>query len=212
MFVEFWGCKHIVLGACHDSGYASFLGKFAGDVSIRDRITLLHGDTIHLRIAELGFTETLRLKSVFATHKTSAVPRVFANARVSATPISPSASVAASSVKHPFNPAALTDRFGIVFRDDTGKRVDKLLGVDANTPYVNYLRQANMCGWYYLRGKCDGCDRNHVPLPLKAREFDCLWFLVRHGLCFKVRKGKDCDDPKCIYGHEEGLPIGSVTG
>ncbi len=88
---------------------------------------------------------------------------------------------------------ALTERLGPVFRDETGKWVAKLLG------------------WYYLRGTCDGCDRNHVPTPLKAREFDCLWFLTRHGLCFKIRMGKDCDDPKCVYGHE-GHPMGSVTG
>lgn len=41
----------------------------------------------------------------------------------------------------------------------------------------------------------------------KPESFDCLWFLVRHGLCFKVRRGKDCDDSKCIYGHEERLPM-----
>lgn len=211
-FIGIWECKHIILGACHDSGYASFLGKFAGDVSIRDRITLLHGGVIHPRIAELGFRETLQLKSVFAPHKTSAVSKVFTNSKVSATRMSLSTSVAASLTKGPLNAAALSDRLGPVLRDDTGKRVDKLLGVDPNTPYMNFLSQANLCGWYYLRGKCDGCDRNHVPPPLKAREFDCLWFLTRHGLCFKIRKGKDCDDPKCIYGHEEGHPMGSMTG
>lgn len=150
--------------------------------------------------------------SVFAPYKTSTVPNVFANARVSSSPISPSASVAASLVKDVVNPAALTDRLGPVLRNDSGKRVDRLLVVDPNTSYMNFLRQANLCAWYYLRGKCDGCDRNHVPSPLKAREFDCLWYLARHGLCFKVRKGKDCFDPKCIYGHEEGHPMGSVTG
>ena len=187
------------------------MGKFAGNESIRDRITLLHGGAIHPRIAELGFTKTLQLPSVFVPHKTSAGPNVLGNARAFASPIMPSASVAASLVKDLVNPAALTDRLGPVLRDDTGKRVDRLLGVDPNTPYMNFLRQANMCAWYYLRGKCDGCDRNHVPPPLKAREFDCLWYIARHGLCFKVRKGKDCDDPKCIYGHEDGHPIGSVT-
>lgn len=150
--------------------------------------------------------ETLQLKSVYAPHTTS-----FANAKVSATPVSRSASVTASLVKDPLNPAALTARLGPVLRNDTGQRVDKILGVDPNTPYMNFLRQANLCGWYYLRGKCNGCDRNHTPPPLQAREFDCLWFLARHGLCFKVRKDKDCDDAKCIYGHEEGHPIGSVT-
>lgn len=211
-FIGIWECKHVILGACHDSGYASFLGKFAGNVSIRDLITLLHSGVIHPRIAELGFVETLQLKSVFASQKTSAAPKVLANAKGSASPVPPSASIAASSVKDHLNPAALTDRLGPVFRDHTGKRVDKLLSVDPNTPYMHFLRQANLCTWYYLRGKCDSCGKNHVPPPLNVREFDCLWFLARRGLCFKVRKGKDCDDPKCIYGHEEAHPMGSVTG
>ena len=211
-FIGIWQCKHIVLGACHDSGYASFLGKFAGNVSIRDRITLLHNGDIHPRIAELGFTETLQLVSVFSPHKVPAVPKVVARARVPPSPIPSSASITTPSVQDHVNPAALTDRLSPVFRNDTGKRVDKLLAVDPSTPYLNFLRQANLCAWYYLRGKCDGCDRNHANPPLRAREFDCLWFFARHGLCFKVRKGKDCDDPKCIYGHEEGHPMGSVTG
>lgn len=210
-FIGIGECKHIILGACHDSGYASFLGKFAGNVSIRDRITLLHGGTIHPRIAELGFTETLQLKSVFALHRTSSVSKVFANSTVAASTILPSASFVASSAQDHVNSAALTDRLGPVFRDDTGKRVDKLLSVDPNDPYTRFLRQANMCSYFYLRGKCEGCNRNHVAPALKAERFDCLWFLARHGLCFKARKGKDCDDPRCIYGHEEGHPMGSVT-
>ena len=167
---------------------------------------------MHPRIAELGFRESLQLKSVFAPHKTSAIHQVFANARASTTPVSPSTPVVAPFVKDPSNPAALTDRIGPVLHDNAGKRVDKLLGVDPKTPYMNFLRQANLCGYYYLRGKCDGCSRSHVPPPLKARDFDCLWLLTRHALCFKTRKGKDCDDPLCIYGHEEGNPMGSGTG
>ena len=143
--------------------------------------------------SEINFWETLQLEAVFAPHKTSTLPEVFASAEVSATRISPSASVAAPLTKDPLNPAVLTKRLGPVFRDETGKWVDKLLG------------------WYYMRGKCDGCDRNHVPTPFKAREFDCLWVLTRRGLCFKIRKGKDCDDRKCVYGHE-GHPMGSVMG
>ena len=172
-FSGIWECEHIILGACHDSGYASFLGKFASNVSIRDRITLLHGGAIHPRIAGLGFTETMQLKSVFAAHP-SVNFSISANARISLSPIAPSSSAAPASVKSSVNPEALKDRLGPVFYDDNGKRVDKFLGVDVNDPYLNFSRQAKMCGWFYLRGECVRCDKNHVAPPPKAREFDCL--------------------------------------
>lgn len=76
--------------------------------------------------------------SAFAPYNTSTVPDVFANARVSSGPIPPSASVAASLVKEVVNPAALTDRLGPVLRNDSGKRVDRLLVADPNTPYMDF--------------------------------------------------------------------------
>ena len=141
-----------------------------------------------------------------------AVPDVIVRARNPPSPMPSSASITTPQARDLVNPAALTDRLGPVLRNGTGKRVDKVLAVNPSTSYMNFLRQANLCAWYYLRGKCDGCDRNHATPPLKASQFDCLWLLARQGLCYKIRKGKDCDDPKCIYRHEEGHPTGSVIG
>ncbi|KAK3178050.1 hypothetical protein OEA41_000182 [Lepraria neglecta] len=62
-YLDNWQCKHVVFGACHDSGYAPYLGQFAADPLKRDRITLLQGVTIHPRIAALGFRYTLKLDS-----------------------------------------------------------------------------------------------------------------------------------------------------
>lgn len=93
-------------------------------------------------------------------------------------------------------------------RNEMGKRIDKFLDVDTTSPYLSVIRQARLCHWFYLRGRCDGCDRNH-RVPLDAIESDYLWYQARHGFCHKIRKGKDCDDPKCIYGHEEGNQVGS---
>lgn len=107
------------------------------------------------------------------------------------------------------NTAALSGRLGPVIRNQKGKRIDKVLDVDITSPYLGVIRQTRLCPWFYLRGRCDGCDRNHRVPPLNARESDYLWYHARHGLCHKVRKGKDCDDPKCVYGHEEGHQIGS---
>ena len=87
--------------------------------------------------------------------------------------------------------------------------MDKILDVDVSSPYLQVLRKLKLCQWFYLRGRCEGCDRNHLIPPLKAREFDCLWYLARYGACNKIRKGKECDDPKCVYGHEAGCQIGS---
>ena len=209
-FVGNQQCKHIIFGACHDSGYAPYLGRFAAEVSIRDRITLLRGAAIHPRIAALGFQKTLKLEHVFTPHMVDTIP-------VSASKSSPP--VRATSSTLPIRPltaatgfsntAALSNRLGPVIRNKEGKRIDKLLDVDITSPYLGVIRQNRLCPWFYLRGRCEGCDRNHRAPPLNARESDYLWYHARHGLCHKVRKDKDCEDPKCVYGHEEGHQIGS---
>ena len=99
------------------------------------------------------------------------------------------------------NPAIRSERLGPVMRDERGRRIDKPLDIDQNAPYVQALRNGNLCMWYYLRGECSGCERVHKVKPLKPREYDCLWSVARQAPCFKVLKGKDCDDAKCIYGH-----------
>jgi len=169
-------------------------------------MTLLRGVNLHTRIAELGFQKFLRLETVFAPHGLPAVP-------VTRSP-APATSGATSGqnlrANESINPAPLSDRFGAVIRDEAGKRLDKELKVDINSGYLNVLRENKLCAYYYLRGRCNGgCDKNHVPAPLKAKEFDALWYFARGGLCYKTRKGKDCDDPMCVYRHEEGCQLGS---
>lgn len=202
--MENWQCKHIILGVCHDGGYKSFLGKFASDVSTCDRITLLEGGSINPRIRGLGFPRApIRLDSVFAPNTAHAAPSPQAHhARPSSTGgVLPPTTEGGSSSRVLTNPAALSDRLELI-RDESGKRVDKPLSIDPNPSYLNALRQNKLCGYYHLRGRCEGtCDKNHVPLGLDGRSFDHLWYLSRQAACYKVRKGKDCADPKCIYGH-----------
>lgn len=210
-FVGNFQCKHIILGVCHDAGYGPYLGRFAADLSINDRITLLEGRYINRRIASLGFKKHLKLDTVFTANNVVAIPAL------PSTSTSPPAAARQSSATPVLrNPADLSNRLEIIL-NEAGQRVDKTLSVHTASPYLNILRQNKLCGWYYLRGECKGpennCGMNHAPPPLNAREFDCLWYLARQGMCYKVRKGKDvCVDPKCIYGHEEGNPIGSGTG
>ena len=109
------------------------------------------------------------------------------------------------------NPFTLSERLGPVLRDTEGKRIDKKLKVDVRSGYLNVLRGNKLCYAYYLRGRCQGCDMNHILPPFKAREFDCLWYVAREGMCRKIEKGEDCDDPKCFYRHEIGCQKGSGT-
>ena len=99
------------------------------------------------------------------------------------------------------NEAALSERLELV-HDESGRRVDKPLKINLNSAYINTLRQNKLCGWYHLRGRCDGqCGKNHLPLVLTPNEFDYLWHVYRQNECHKSRKNKDCTDDKCIYGH-----------
>lgn len=122
-FVGNWQCKHIVLGACHDSSYASFLGKFAADVSTRDRITLLYNNAIHPRIVAPGFKKAVKLDTVFA-------PRLL---------VELSTSTAVFTGNGFTNPFTLSERLGPVLRDTEGKRIDKKLKVDVRSGYLNVL-------------------------------------------------------------------------
>ena len=201
-FVSNLHCKHVILGVGHDSGYASSLGKFAVDTSIRNRITLLQGSgRVHPQIAALRFRGPLLLPSVFTQSKVVVVQ-----------PYQDSLQISSSSAKSIVNPGAMSERLGPVLRDDGGKRVDKFLEIDPNSPQLNALRSAKPCEYYYLRGKCwncQNCQNSHAMTPLEPKEFDMLWYHARHALCGKVGGKMDCDDPRCIYGHERGNPIGS---
>lgn len=183
-------CRHIILGCCHDSGYAPALGEFAAEQSSRDRITLLRGGNIHPRIQALGFTKNLQLGSVFALQEVT-VPSL----PDKVTPTPPS--------RRFWNPLITPDRLGPVQRNKAGQRVDKALNVSLDSKLVTSLRSANLCHYYYLRGECTGCSRNHSVSQLKPDEYDALWLLSRQGLCGKTRRGQDCDEPKCIYSHRK---------
>ncbi len=107
------------------------------------------------------------------------------------------------------NPSSPSNRLGPILYNDAGQRVDKKLHVNLESTFFGLLRRERLCPWYYLRGKCEGCDKKHFILPLNAKEFDCLWYTTRGGLCYKLLKGRVCEDPLCVYGHEKGCQIGS---
>ena len=202
-FVGNWQCKHIILGACHDGGYAPFLGRFAAEH--RDRITLLCGPNAHPRFNELGFEKFLRLGSVFASHGSVVTPVT----RLSVPGMLVQNAEASSGSQVHVNSAPIPERFGSVILNEFGKRLDKTLDINTDWGYFQFLRENKLCAWYYLRGKCNGCEYNHSFAPLRPGEFDALWYMCRGGLCYKVKSGRGCGDPRCIYGHEEDCQLGS---
>ena len=188
-------CKHVILGCGHDAGYAPFLEHFAGDRVVRERITLLEGSKVQPKIRALGFEHTIRFETVFDVLKVLEGSTSISPSRSSASIMGPSPPFLHYSVQV----QELSERLGPVLRDSKGKRIDKELKVDSSL--VNIMRARNLCAWFYLRGECKGCPRIHSVDILEGRNYDALWMVSRRGACNKIRKGKDCDDDRCIYGH-----------
>ena len=218
LFVNNLQCVHIIAAVTHDGGYAPFLSNFASNRSTCDRITLLEGGTMNPSIRDLQFSrDALQMDTVFE-------PRPHIIALPTQAPLMPWNNVSAAALMTgpssapPPKPHSESHTHTLVndkakafaarlkpVRDQEGRRVDKRLDVDPDSDYLKALRKANLCGYYYLRGQCDGrCGKSHVTKALNAHEFDCLWYLKREsGQCYKLRKGKDCEDPLCIYGHHQ---------
>lgn len=191
-YVDSLQCNHIVLGCCHDSGYAPFLGQFVADNSASERITLLEGRPFPPSIKALGFKRTTRFPTLF---------------RGPWAP-SPNGTLSSSSSPPTISPvfsikAVQSERLGPVEVNSVGLRYDRPLQVDQ--ALVEKLKRANLCQWLFLRGECVGCVRNHGTRPLTDAQFDSLWSMARQGRCFKDRNGGSCSDPKCIYGHVPSL-------
>ena len=207
LFVSDYQCKHIILGACQDAGYAPFLRNFASDSTKRNKFSLLVGNMMHASFKDIGFPrKPLKMEKVFAFQSASNNSSSVTNDLSANT--GPWKAVS-QSLAHK-QPQLLVNEKAKEFadklkpiRDSNGKRVDKKLKVDPNSDYIKVMKMANFCGYYYLRGQCDGtCHRNHILPSLNSHEFDCLWSILRQAYCFKTRKGKDCEDPLCFYGHQ----------
>lgn len=189
-YINLGHCKHAIIGVCHDSGYAPYLRKYATAISTRDRITLLEGGPIHPRIAALGFQRTLKMDTVFAPQK--------GDSTSSHRPKKSRTVLRLAAVDS-------SDRLPRIMRDETGKRVDKPIDVDVKSNPVKALKEANLCFWYHLRGKCEAeaCSRIHTKSKYRLTDesFEILWLLARSQKCRKFKKGKDCADRLCIRRH-----------
>ncbi|KAF2452958.1 hypothetical protein BDY21DRAFT_148102 [Lineolata rhizophorae] len=205
--IDSWQCKHVVLGCCHDSGYAAFLGQFVANPAALNRISLLEGSTpCHPEIAKLALNQIGPFDTLFSTPP-SRSPKLVTYAKISSGGSSGSSS-GGSSPPSPTKSIVLRaaqtgrERFGPILRDANGRRRDRELK-NPDPAVLGKLKSLNLCNWKFLRGNCDleSCTRNHNFRDLTDAEGDALWYLARQGRCWKVRRGDDCDDPKCIYGH-----------
>ena len=196
-FLDSFQCKHLVLACGHDAGYAPVLGQFVGKKEVAEQITLVEGRSFPKEIRNLGLKST-RFSPVFSDITQS---KVFASSAWGQSLPLPVAETAAEQVNYPkyHKPKAQSDRLGPVLKGEGGRRIDKQLQVDKAV--ADRLKKGSLCYYFYLRGKCTGCQRSHLHRPLNDIEYDALWSLARQGRCFKTQNGDDCCDVLCVYGH-----------
>jgi hypothetical protein len=183
--VESWQCKQVFLACCYDTGYAPFLGQFASDTRLLNRITLLQGNLPSSNIPT-DF-KTLKLNDVFVNQQ-----------NLDATP---NLSDRFNQITPNRRLSPIQQRFGPI-QNIRGKRVDKDLSVNPEVP--NRLGRLRLCYFLFLRGECvQGavCSSNHDHRPLSDEEWCALWWLARKNRCFKAKKNIFCDDVMCVYGH-----------
>lgn len=174
-----WQCRQVFLACCHDEGYAVFLGQFVS----MGKLTLVKNRTCHAKIQALGFPFV-------------EFPGVFAEPLMSKIAAMPMAKLGFQ------NPFAWQARLApILYDKKSGLRFDRPLKIEPEA--LKTMERSKFCFWFYLLGKCKGCDRLHEPeRRLSTDEFDALWVISRRGECYKSRKKKACDDVLCIYGHK----------
>jgi hypothetical protein len=203
-------CEHILLACCHDAGYVPVLRQYAAQATLFERMTLLSAGAVQPDIGDLGFRTTRIFDSLFGH---SGPPRVTPTATngknvqmppvtvqqivdlITRTPSLPQENLVS-------NPVSNSGRLRPIIRNNSGKRIDKRLNVEESL--IQAMKKRNLCSWHYLRADClaSSCKRNHTyPRPLSPAEYDAQWCIARHGLCYRLRRGGNCDDDQCMYGH-----------
>ena len=96
-------------------------------------------------------------------------------------------------------------------RNKKGYRLDTAVQYDRDE--VQRLKKLKACNQHYIgvgcchynAGKADKCPHNH-RYTFSYSELKSLRVVARETPC---KKGHDCDDPKCIYGHQCPFPTAS---
>lgn len=207
-------CEHVLLACCHDAGYVPVLRQYAAQATLFERITLLSAGVVQPDIGDLGFRTTRIFDSLFGhsgsprvtptatSGKNAQMPPVTVQQIVdlfTRTPSRPQENLVSNPVS---NPVSNSGRLRPIIRNNSGKRIDKKLSVEESL--IQAMKKRNLCSWHYLRADClaSSCKRNHsYPRPLSPAEYDAQWCIARHGLCYRLRRGNNCDDDQCMYGH-----------
>jgi hypothetical protein len=102
-----------------------------------------------------------------------------------------------------------------VLRNIRGQRIDEPLDYDRDE--VQRIKKLKMCNQHYIgingcchykAGKSEKCPHRH-DIKLNKHELHCLRIVSRETPC---KKGMDCDDPHCIYGHRCPFPTANEGG
>lgn len=200
-------CEHMLLACCNDAGYVPVLRQYAAQSSYSERITLLSVGYIKSDMSALGFRATYLFEPLFSPNNSSRVSQAPMTGKVRQVSVSmiqellgPTTAEASSQVKE--KPVSNCGRLRPILRNSAGKRIDKTLSVDKHL--LQEMRERNLCSWHYLRSDCqkNTCKRQHsYPRPLSPKEYDAQWMVARQGGCYTLRKGGNCDDDQCMYGH-----------
>lgn len=209
-------CVHLILGCCHDGGYAPFLGQLVAKKSNQERVTLLEVQRMPVAIQELRQQGT-QFSKVFH----SGFGRVESTGSGSGSrSVGESVGIVAKVLPSGPKEASRSGSYGgggsgaervqaagqqqlrRMIVNEKGQRVDRFIQV--NEAMVEHVKKAQLCGHYYLRGNCSvkGCKQNHLYRELNEAEFEGLSVLMRRqGKCYKMGQ---CRDEQCIYRHIAG--------
>lgn len=204
-------CEHILLACCHDAGYVPVLRQYAAQPSLSERVALLSVGPVRSDMSALGFRTTRLFESLFSSNSSVRVSQSPAKGKVRQLSVSNiqqtldliTAITAEASSQVTEKPVSNCGRLRPVLRNGAGRRIDKVLSVDKRI--LQDMRERNLCSWHYLRSDCQkksSCKRDHsYPRPLSPEEYDAQWYIARQGACYTLRKGGNCDDDLCMYGH-----------
>jgi hypothetical protein len=204
-------CEHILLACCHDAGYVPVLRQYAAQSSFSESITLLSVGHVRSDMSILGFRATRLFEPLFSLNSSPRVSQNPANSKVRQLSVSNiqqtldliTAITAEGNSQVKEKPVSNCGRLRPILRNGVGKRIDKVLSVDKRV--LQDMRDRNLCSWHYLRSDCQkrgSCKRDHdYPRPLSPEAYDAQWYIARQGACYTLRKGGNCEDDQCMYGH-----------
>ena len=184
------------------------MGQFAADPAIRGRVTLLQGTDKEIvpELRQLGFEKTTRFVRVF----TSAEDLLTNRAAFPRAPLPLQSQQIPPPVHGHLSHNAQPKSMGPVLVNAFGNRIDKQLDIDVSARHrLSQLVPQLICFPFGLLGKCEAqpCTRMHLKDSMQL-PFEHIWYVSRQHSC---PSGQNCKNPRCIYSHEDGHPLGTAV-